>query len=366
HGGLQLDFFRMLQEAVARGHEVTIITSIWEDAFLENVQYKILQPRAFSNHGFALAFEKLALAYLQTTHFDCVFGFNRMAGLDVYFAGDNCFRKTSSQKKYWKRLLSHRYNVFEKLEASIFQPLSSTKILYISPHQKQDYIHYYQTQENRFFYLPPGIDPKFHIPQNKDCIRSQVRKQFHISDNQIVLIQVCSAFYTKGVDRNLYALHALPKEIKERCIFLVVGSYKHTSMLKLANLLKIQDKVIFTGVQQNVEDFYLAADCMIHPARNEAAGNVLIEALSMGLPVLCTENCGYATYVQQAHNRICPMPFQQDTYNQILQNILSNEQSLQQMKQDAIQFASTQDFYHRASKAIDYLEIFSHGSSFSK
>ena len=33
-----------------------------------------------------------------------------------------------------------------------------------------------------------------------------------------------------------------------------------------------------------------ASDLMVHPARNEAAGNVLAEAAASGLPAVCTAN----------------------------------------------------------------------------
>ena len=43
-----------------------------------------------------------------------------------------------------------------------------------------------------------------------------------------------------------------------------------------------------------------SSDLLIHPARQETAGMVLIEALTYGLPVLCTENCGYSQTVNEA------------------------------------------------------------------
>ena len=38
-------------------------------------------------------------------------------------------------------------------------------------------------------------------------------------------------------------------------------------------------------MKQRRNDLLLAADLLIHPARNEATGTVLIEALAAGLPV---------------------------------------------------------------------------------
>ncbi|MGB0776294.1 MAG: glycosyltransferase, partial [Akkermansiaceae bacterium] len=56
----------------------------------------------------------------------------------------------------------------------------------------------------------------------------------------------------------------------------------------------------FAGARDDVDEWMLAADMLIHPARMEAAGMVLTEALVQGLPVLCTENCGYAKHIADA------------------------------------------------------------------
>ena len=46
--------------------------------------------------------------------------------------------------------------------------------------------------------------------------------------------------------------------------------------------------------------FYHAADYLVHAARTENTGTVLIEAMICGLPVLVTGNCGFAFHVHDA------------------------------------------------------------------
>jgi UDP-glucose:(heptosyl)LPS alpha-1,3-glucosyltransferase len=53
-----------------------------------------------------------------------------------------------------------------------------------------------------------------------------------------------------------------------------------------------------------------AADLLVHPARNEVTGTVIIEALASGLPVIATEICGHAVHVEAAAAGIVlPEPF---------------------------------------------------------
>ncbi|MDT2817397.1 glycosyltransferase [Vagococcus lutrae] len=54
--------------------------------------------------------------------------------------------------------------------------------------------------------------------------------------------------------------------------------------------LKIKDKVIFLGLQKNVNDFLTISDAMIFPSIYEGLGIVMIEAQYVGLPIVCSEH----------------------------------------------------------------------------
>ncbi len=43
-----------------------------------------------------------------------------------------------------------------------------------------------------------------------------------------------------------------------------------------------------------------AADVLVHPARTETTGTVIIEAIANGLPVIASETCGFSSFVRQA------------------------------------------------------------------
>ena len=43
-----------------------------------------------------------------------------------------------------------------------------------------------------------------------------------------------------------------------------------------------------------------AADLLVHPARNDTTGTVILEAVVNGLPVIATAVCGYAAHVEAA------------------------------------------------------------------
>jgi UDP-glucose:(heptosyl)LPS alpha-1,3-glucosyltransferase len=105
-----------------------------------------------------------------------------------------------------------------------------------------------------------------------------------------------------------------------------------------------------------VPKFLLAADLLIHTARTENTGTVLIEAMAAGLPVLVTENCGYAFHVRDAKaGYLVPMPFEQETLNKALQEVLSGN-DLCKLGENGVQYTARVDVTGLHDKAVDIIE----------
>ena len=166
------------------------------------------------------------------------------------------------------------------------------------------------------------------------------------------------------MDRSLRAVAALPEELKKRTRLLVAGRDSGNTCPKLAASLGISNRVIFAGGRDDVGALLLAADLLIHPARNEATGTVLIEALAAGTPVMATANCGFANYVAESGGIVIPAdPFDQETFDRELAAALSTPGRLEQLKQLAIDYGAKADFYRRAEAAVDYIEEAAHAGN---
>ncbi|WP_122526339.1 glycosyltransferase, partial [Pseudomonas viridiflava] len=81
----------------------------------------------------------------------------------------------------------------------------------------------YDTPLSRFHLLPPGISPDRRAPPEAPEIRSGFRQEFGLAENDLLLVQIGSGFKTKGVDRSLKALAALPTDLKKRTRLFVIG-----------------------------------------------------------------------------------------------------------------------------------------------
>ena len=69
---------------------------------------------------------------------DIVFGFNKMPGLDLYFAADTCFAKYSSEKHFLQKFTNRSKQAIQ-YEKDVFSKKSKTKILLLNSIQKTDF-----------------------------------------------------------------------------------------------------------------------------------------------------------------------------------------------------------------------------------
>lgn len=357
YGGLQLDFARFLKEGIRRGHSVTVFYGRWEGDFLPGAEYVQIPARGVTNWGWALDFEKNAASELARGKFDRVVGFNRMRGLDFYYAADNCFAGQSAKKHPLASRLLPRYRVFNRMERSVFGAGGETVILYLTEAQKADFRRIYGTEDARFRYLPPGVAPEFRLrPETEaEVLRQKFRGEFQIAPNEVFLVQVCSAFTTKGVDLVLDALAALPERVRTRIRYVVAGN-EMTGFRSLAERRRVADRVVFAGPRKDVPELLSAADLMVHPARNEATGTVLAEAAVCGLPVICSANCGYAPLVTDAGGVVLPENGGSQAVREALELTLSLPDALERLKTAAREYAGKADFYHRTERFWEFIE----------
>jgi glycosyltransferase involved in cell wall biosynthesis len=61
-----------------------------------------------------------------------------------------------------------------------------------------------------------------------------------------------------------------------------------------------ENEVIFVGPQEKVEDYYACANLLVLPAIQEAFGNVILEAMASGLPVITVAGIGAMDHVDGA------------------------------------------------------------------
>lgn len=354
YGGLQQDMMRLAQEFRRRHFEVVIYCMIWDaPAPPEGISFCELGTRGFSNHRKARIFEKMLAGELAKENYLAHVAFNRLSPSDWSFIGDMPF--VNSVPRGFLEKMMPRYQTFAAMEKEVLAPGSSSGLFFITKAQQDAYHRLYETPLERMHLLPPGINSEFadalKLRENRDDLRASLG----IGEEDILLIQISSAFRTKGVDRSIAALAALPEQVRFRTKLLIVGMGNVRNFAALADSCGVADRVMFAGARDDVAELLTAADLMLHPARNEAAGSVLLEALACGTPVLCSSNCGFSPFVKEAGSPVLPGKFRQKLLNRTLMLTLSTPGRLEELQREAENFGSHADFYRRAEVAADLI-----------
>ncbi len=353
-GGLQRDMRRFALACAKESHDVTVFTSRWEGSREPLITIELMDFRMPSNHRTIKKIEDFVYNLRRDKKFDCIIGFNRVGGLDVYFGGDICLKaKLQKRHQMWRRFLP-RYRTYLGLEEAVFGQASNTDIMLISPMELETIQRVYQTPSERIHLLPPGIDrDRFVANSLSSEKRNRFRKELSIQDDDLMVLTVGSSFRTKGIDRAIRAIAGLPKNLKRRCRYVVVGQGSENKFRAMAAKMGIGDHVLFMGGRNDIACFYHAADVLLHPARTENTGTTLLEAMVTGLPVIVTENCGYAHYIQQANGgRVCREPFDPLELNQTLNEILTDDQLRIQYGNNGRDYCQTANIYSMVEDGV--------------
>ncbi len=356
YGGVQLDMMRMAQSCAARGHKIVIFCHSWEGEKPECAEVRHVKLRSLSNCGrVAELGEKVHRAVSEEGDFDGVIGFVRTVHLDGFFGGDNCFRALGEERSLFYRLFSWRYRKFLKLEEAVFGADSKTVAMIIVDRQFEDYRKYLNTPPERMRMLPPGIQKSCVYPEDEAeaaAIRTAFRHRNKVADDEKLLVLVGTHFHRKGGDRLIRAAALLPDELRRSVHVMLAGSNPANGRYRrLAEKLGV--KLTVYGKCDDVKSLLLGADMMVHPAREETAGSVLLEALAMHLPVVVSGCCGWAKFVGEAGGIVLPEPYQDTDCSAAVAEALDR---LPEMRRKAKAYAESHDFYSRAEAAADIIE----------
>ncbi|HAY44965.1 MAG TPA: lipopolysaccharide core heptose(I) kinase RfaP [Gammaproteobacteria bacterium] len=329
--GLAKDCARIAKCAVDRGDQVTVfVTRIVDEALdmLPNdIEVQQLSAPGLSNHARMKHFGAESIERVHSGLFDASISFNRLPGFMFYYCADASFvlRARSRHSRLYR--LTSRYRRSTSAERAVFGLTSTCVVFFVSEVLRQQYREVYALADARSVVLPPFISPDRSailaglpgVPEARDMLK--------ISIDRLVVLSVGSSFMTKGVDRSIRAIAALPASLKERVMLVVVGSGTEQPLISLAKDLGLPvgsnndatAMIRFVGPSKKVPLYMKAANLLLHPARNEASGTVLVEAMQSGLPVLCSGVCGYAPLVRKVNaGVVLNEPFQQKELNKIL------------------------------------------------
>ena len=356
HGGVARDLRKIATECLARGHAVRVYAMIWQGEPWQGVELVALPMRGLRGHVRQRRFASAVSRHLGASPVDLVVGMNKMPGIDAYYAGDSCFLAKARAQRPWAYRLTSRYRHFAAFERAVFAADGPTRILSISPREREIYASEHGTPAHRFHPLPPGLERD--RAEADDNAASAVRREIGVATDDLLLLFVGSGFVKKGLDRALRGLAALPAPLCARTTFCIAGADRAGRFRRLARRLGVARQVRFLGGRDDIPALLRAADGLVLPAYDENTGTVILESAAAGLPALVTANCGYATYVAE-HNTgiVTPAPFEQTRFNADLERLLTSPER-DSWAENGRALARQEPLTRMPSAAVDLLEGF--------
>ena len=110
------------------------------------------------------------------------------------------------------------------------------------------------------------------------------------------------------------------------------------------------------GPRSDVASFMKSADLLVHPAREEAAGNIIIEAMVSGLPSIVSKEVGFSDEVKKFNaGAVLSDNFMQDDFNNLLEVTIKTNR-LSSIKNNISSLHENNYFFYRSSFIADYIE----------
>ena len=150
----------------------------------------------------------------------------------------------------------------------------------------------------------PGVGVDFsrlEVEEPGKC-RAQLRREWGISDNALVLIYVAELIRNKNQQMLLDMLKKVKEKHTDTYLVLVGPDHAEGHYQRLAQQMGVADSVVFTGWRSDIGACLRAADIAVASSIREGFGLNIVEAMYCGLPVVATENRGHASILRDGVN----------------------------------------------------------------
>lgn len=353
-GGLQRDMALLARAAIDAGHEVTVYCGQWQGEKIAGANIVELPTRKWLSVAGVKSFVDSFHQQYPRKNFDLLIGFNKMPGLDVYFAGDTCYARKALCERGVVYRLAPRTRLYLSYEAEVFGSHSNTEIFSLVATEQRQFARFYGTQPQRFHRLPPGIDPAHIECESPESAHKALCEELGVNEHNRIILCLGSGFHRKGIDIAI-AVFARLQVTNPDAILLIAGKDANEKYRQLAQREKVSERVFFIGPRSPVGGLLHGADLLLHPAREELAGNVIVEAMLCNCPVLASDHCGYAGYITDyGMGEVIPSPVDVSVIARQMQRLLAVDKS--HWRQQSHIFRTTGDAFARMPVALSVLK----------
>jgi len=295
-GGTERDLYQSAEGLRDLGHDVHLFCS----------EYGVSAPPGTAGHvipalplGRSLRLWSAALlapSMIESHRCDVVVGFGRLLSQDVLRSGGGTHRgflrrmgqQRGAARKLWQSLSPYHQSLLA-IEKRQFSDRRLQRIIAVSDEVRRDIEANYQITSGKITVLYNGVDQQRFHPSRRAAVRESLRSRWRVPLSARLVLFVGSGFARKGLDRliAIWGRAGLSADY-----LLVAGDDARMGHYKNWAQSAAGDRIVFAGRQDDIENYYASADLIVLPALQEAFGNVVLESLASGVPVVVSREVG--------------------------------------------------------------------------
>jgi UDP-glucose:(heptosyl)LPS alpha-1,3-glucosyltransferase len=297
-GGTERDMAAAAQCLNRAGHQVRIYAARAALRSWQGMDVRRMPIPPLSRTLEALGFGLFAARLARREGADLTISFGRTADSDVMRSEGGAHVSYLEEARRWNggaasalRAINPYHAAQCRIEAMGFRSARLKLVAAISGLVADDLKRRFAIPRAKIEVLYNGVDAGHFKPPSDPDARDQVRRQLGIDGAAPVVIFIGSGFARKGVKGLIEAWPMLARQP----YLLVVGHDRVPGFYQtLARRLGVERRVLILGRRNDTANLLAASDALALPSLFEAFGNVVLEAMASGLPVLTSARCGAA------------------------------------------------------------------------
>ena len=343
------------------GHDLKIVTTYWNGGKRNDIYKGIPILRVLDSKEIL---GKIGSIFMLN---HITFGLNALRPKNFKFYKDSNalilplgigFTKFFKIKKIPIISIFHHYQTPENLIDFLYLPfyhhiekkqfITHRNIISVSNYSKNDIIKHYGIKESDILVIPNGINTSTFNPSNYS---EKIRKKY--GDN--ILFYSGLMIYRKRIPVLLEAMRYLINQMPKIHLILAGDGPMLNYLKNLAKTYGLQKNTTFLGFinENELLKYYATSDLYIFPSELEGFGQVILEAMASGTPVICVNKPPMAEIIENGG-----LPFKlndpKDLSKKIIE-LLKNEEKLKILRNNALKIAEKYRWKKIAEKYIDYI-----------
>lgn len=186
---------------------------------------------------------------------------------------------------------------------------------------KEDYNRSQKFKAKKAIYVP-GIGVETKMFNGLTIDRNNKRKELEIAKDVFVILSVGELNKNKNHE---VIIRALAEMQAQNILYLICGQGDREDYLKRLTLkLGVAEKVKFLGYRNDLAGIYKVADVFAFPSYREGLSVSLMEAMSSGLPIICSSIRGNIDLVKDGEGGFLVQPDDVGGFTKSLKRIIDN------------------------------------------